>query len=117
MHPARGLKAWEAADLLADEVREAVGHLPSRRNYGLITQLVRSADAISANISEGSERRTTGEKLRCFNIGLCEANETLNHLKRAKRARIIGVRKYLHLANRTAVTHSLLSALIRSMEP
>jgi len=115
VHPARGLKAWEAADLLADEVRAALARAPTGRRYRLCDQLGRAADSISANISEGAGRPTVPDRLRFYYMGLSSAKETLNFLKRARAAKLLDDRTYFQLTNRTSVTHSLLSALIRKI--
>jgi four helix bundle protein len=116
MHPARGLKAWEAADKLANEVREAVERFPFKRSYGLAGQLCRAADSVAANIAEGSGRKTKSDQVHFYRIGLASAQETMNSLKRARGAKLMDDRVYYRLANRAFVTHALLSALIRKLE-
>jgi four helix bundle protein len=115
VHPARGLKAWEAADLLADEIRAAVACFPRGRRFGIASQLVRAADSIGANISEGCGRQTVPDQIRFYNTGISSAQETLNFLKRARKANLLDPRTYFRLTNRTTVTYSLLSALIRKL--
>jgi four helix bundle protein len=67
MHPARGLKAWDAADRLADEVRAAIDKVRrGRQRYKLIDQLCRAADAISLHISEGSGRKTVADQVHFY---------------------------------------------------
>lgn len=115
MHPARGLKAWEAADLLADEVRAAVANFPRGRSYRLRDQLCAAADSIAANISEGSAGQSIPERLRFYRSALASAQETLTFLKRARGAKLMDSRTYFRLANRTTVTHSMIAALIRRL--
>lgn len=116
MHPANGLKAWDAADLLADEVRAAVTRFPRGSAFGIAKQLCASADSIAANIAEGSGRKTGPDQVHFYHTGLASTKETLNHLKRARGARLMDDRTYYRLTNRAAVTHSLLSALIRKLD-
>lgn len=102
--------------MLADEVRAALAGAPSGRRYRLCDQLCRAADSISANIAEGAGRSTVADRLRFYHMGLSSAKETLNFLKRARAAKLFDDRNYFHLSNRTSVTHSLLSALIRKLD-
>ena len=115
MHPSRGLKAWEAADLLADEVRAAVERFPRGRRFGIASRLVRAADSMAANISEGCGRETIPDQIRFYNTGVSSAQETLNFLGRARKAHLLDRRTYFRLTDRTTVTYSLLSALIRKL--
>src|SRR5687768_7499207 len=97
VHPARGIKAWEAADLLADEVRAAVARFPSGRSYRLREQLVSAADSIAANISEGSAGQSIPERLRFYRSALASAQETLTFLKRAWGAKLLDRGEYFRL--------------------
>lgn len=116
MHPARGLKAWDAADRLADEVRAAIAKVRrGRQRYKLIDQLCRSADAISLHISEGSGRKTVADQVHFYVMGRSSAQEVLTAVKRARRARLFDDRTYYRLANLATVTHNLTSALIRKL--
>jgi four helix bundle protein len=114
MHPAKGLKAWDAADLLADEVRAALRSAP--RHSDIADQLMRAADSISAHISEGSGRETVPDRKHFFIMGRSSARETINHIKRARGARLIDQRQFYRLTNRATVTHSLVAALVRNLE-
>jgi four helix bundle protein len=115
MHPGRGLKAWEAANLLADEVRAAVANLPHGKRFGIASQLARAADSIAANIAEGCGRQTIPDQTLFYNRAISSAQEVLTFLKRARAAKLIDLRTYHRLTNRASVTHSLLAALIRSL--
>ena len=116
VHPAGGIRAWEAASLLADEVRAEARRIPYGARYGLVDQLVRAADAISANIAEGSGRKTVPDRLTFFHTALSSARETLTHLTRCFKAKLFNLRTYRRLTNRARVTHSMLAALIRTLE-
>ena len=115
MHPARGLKAWEAADQLADAIRDALSHLPRHRRGNTYNQLLKAADSIGSNISEGSGRRTKADQRQFYHVGLGSAKETLNWLRRSRRERLIDSKAYFRLSELTAITHKLLDALIRSL--
>jgi four helix bundle protein len=100
--------------LLADEVRAALRRWPQSND--LVDQLTRSADSISARISEGSGRETVPDRKHYYVMARSSTSETLNHLKRARAARLIDQRKFYRLTDRATVTYSLVAALIRSLE-
>jgi len=116
MHPARGLRVWEAASELADDVRHTVSRLPRGQRYKLVDQLVRAADSIAATIAEGSGRKTVADQLNYYHMALASTSETLNHLKRCLSASLLSRRVYHRLANHASVTHRMLSRLIRKLE-
>jgi four helix bundle protein len=115
MHPARGLRAYDAAALLSEEVRAAIARFPSGARYDLVDQLSRAVRSIGANIAEGSVQGTVPERLRFFRIALRSASETLHHLNDCNNAGLLQQKKHLQLADRASVTHAILSALIRSL--
>jgi four helix bundle protein len=114
VHPGRGLKAWEAANMLAEDVRNALKVVP-RREFRLADQLTRSADAIAAIISEGCGRRTVPDQLRYYRMAQSETNETQTHLRRA-RGRLLDLGTFYRLSNRATVTYRLIGALMKSLE-
>jgi four helix bundle protein len=79
-------------------------------------QLVGAADSIPANISEGSGRQTVPDQVRFYNTSLTSAQETLNHLKRSRRARLIDTKTSHRFANRTTVIYDMINALIRRVQ-
>jgi four helix bundle protein len=116
MHPAKQLKVWDAADELAGELRDAVARFPRGRTFGLADQLVRSAESIGANISEGCGRLTVPDQVHFYNRSQTSAQETLNHLKRCWRARLMDEKTYYRYSNRTTAIYRMLGALIRRVQ-
>lgn len=49
---------WQEARLLCAHIDEACEVIASKRNYGLVDQMRRSAISIPSNISEGFDRRS-----------------------------------------------------------
>ena len=54
--------------------------LPRKEDYGLTSQIRRSAESISSNIAEAFGRRSNKDKSRVYDISRSEAFETKNHL-------------------------------------
>ena|ERR1051325_5556348 len=115
MHPAKGLKAWEAASDLADQIRAAAQAFPTRRKYRLPDQLCSAADSIGANLAEGTAKESSKEKARSFQIALGSARETIHFLQRAKHSNLLDPHVYFPLLNRAKVTQSMIESLLRSL--
>ena len=113
MHPAKGLRAWDAARLLASEVRAAVSKFPSGAKYGIAEQLIDAVGSIGANIAEGSAQATTAAKLNFYHHALCSTSEVAHHLRETFDAKLLPVKTYRRLDELTSVTHKLIAALIR----
>ena len=62
------LVVWQKAHKLVLAVYRFSSCLPKSEEYGLVSQLTRSAVSVPANIAEGFKKRTKPEKLRYYNI-------------------------------------------------
>src|SRR5436305_12487840 len=56
------LRVWQAARKLAKNVYFATAKFPQREVYGLTSQCNRSAVSVSANLAEGSSRRSSKDQ-------------------------------------------------------
>jgi four helix bundle protein len=83
------LRVYQLAEKLADEVWDIV---VSWNNFAKDTvgkQLVRAADSIGANISEGCGRRSFQDNRRFIRIARGSLNETKHWLRRAFRRELL----------------------------
>lgn len=70
-HPARtfqDLIVWQKAHQFVLKIYEFTDKFPKEENYGLISQLRRTAIPIPSNITEGFTKKGKKDKLRFFNI-------------------------------------------------
>ena len=74
------MPVWQNAMDLAVEVFHIASALPKSEDYGLTSQIRRSANSVSANISEGFGRNTNKDKCQFYIIARGSAFETQNHL-------------------------------------
>lgn len=74
------MPVWQKAMDIAVECFFLTERLPRKEDYGLISQLRRSAESISSNIAEAFGRRSNKDKSRVYDISRSEAFETKNHL-------------------------------------
>jgi four helix bundle protein len=70
------LRVWKQAHELTLLIYKLSETFPRSERFGMISQIRRSASAVSANIAEGFGRRTTRELLRCMQIARGELEET-----------------------------------------
>ena len=74
------MPVWQNAMSLSVEIFKISSKLPRSEDYGLTSQIRRSANSISANISEGFGRNTNKDKCHFYIIARGSAFETQNHL-------------------------------------
>ena len=74
------MPVWQKAHFLSIEVFIITKDLPRSEDYGLTSQIRRSANSVSANIAEGFGRKSLKEKAQFYSIAKGSAYETQNHL-------------------------------------
>lgn len=85
----RDLLVWQRGrDLLVESYRLA-RKLPATEQYGLISQIQRSAVSIPANIAEGHARRHTGDFLHHLSMAVGSLAELETHFEAAVRLRFL----------------------------
>jgi four helix bundle protein len=76
----RDMDVWRKANELSYQVFELTKALPRSEDYGLTSQIRRSANSIAANIAEGFGRNTRKDKRNFYIIARGSAFETQSHL-------------------------------------
>jgi len=74
------MPVWNEAVELSVKVFRLTTKLPRSEDYGLTSQLRRSANSISANLAEGFGRRTMKDKSHFYIIARGSAFETQSHI-------------------------------------
>ena len=72
----RGLQVWQKAHELVLLVFTVTDRFPRADQFGIVSQVRRSASSVAANIAEGFGRGTTREFLRSLQIARGELEET-----------------------------------------
>ena len=111
MEPRRRVAVLEAADLVADEVNRLIDSRPRKRLLN-VAQLRKSANAISANISEGLGRGEGAARNDKYRIARGEAKEAISHLRSNFAAERIKKTIYWRLRNRSMVVIKMLDSLL-----
>lgn len=71
---------WKESLLLSENIFKLTLNLPKSEDYGLTSQIRRSANSISANIAEAFGKSTPKDKNRFYTIARGSAFETQSHL-------------------------------------
>ena len=74
------MPVWQKAIDLAEQVFAITEPLPRKEDYGLTSQIRRSALSVSANIAEGFGRHHTRDKLNFYYTARGSLAETKSHL-------------------------------------
>jgi len=74
------MPVWQSAMNIAEMVFSLSDTLPKKEDYGLTSQVRRSALSISANIAEAFGREHTLEKINFHYVARGSLTETQNHL-------------------------------------
>jgi four helix bundle protein len=75
------MPVWQEAMSIAEDVFRITEELPKKEDYGLTSQIRRSALSISANIAEAYGRKHSLDKRKFYYIARGSTTETQNHLE------------------------------------
>ncbi len=88
------LDVWKKAKILVIYVYKLVKKYPQDEKFLLISQSVRSAASITANLAEGSARITPKDQAHFYTIAYSTTVELLNHIIIAKELSYINEIEY-----------------------
>jgi four helix bundle protein len=74
------MPVWQKALNLSADVFKLSSQLPKSEDYGLVSQIRRSSNSITANIAEAFGRKQKMDKSRFYHIARGSAFETQSHL-------------------------------------
>jgi len=113
----RKLRVFQLADGLLMRVYRSSSAFPPAERFSLQLQLRRAAISTSANIVEGSARRTTREYLHFINIAVGSATEARYLADVARRLGYIPETDGADLVTRYTELSAQLQALLASLRP
>lgn len=74
------MPVWQKAHQLSIVIFKISSTLPRSEDYGLTSQIKRSSNSVSGNITEGFGRSTKKDKANFYIIARGSSYETQNHL-------------------------------------
>ena len=108
------LDVWKMAKDVAVAVYSAIKLFPEMERYGLTSQLTRAAVSVSANIAEGSGRKSSKDRAHFYQIAYASLMETLSHLSISLELHYIEKTVYDELRTRIFHLSRMLNALYNS---
>ena len=111
----RTLDVWKKAHQLALDVCRRTQEFPRDEQYGLTSQLRRSAASIPCNIAEGSGRATSPDFARFLDIAAGSASEVDYELLLARDLEYISSEVHKELQERVEEIRRMLSGLLRRL--
>lgn len=109
------LKVWQVAYSLAIKIYEYTKNFPKTEQYGLVTQIRRSAISISANIAEGYDRRSRKEYIQFLSIARGSLSEVETYLLFSRDLGYITLEEYDILESLRREVGKLLRGLVNSL--
>lgn len=76
----REMPVWQSSHKISICIFHLTVNLPKSEDYGLASQIRRSANSVSANISEAFGRKTSKDKSNFYIMARGSCFETQNHL-------------------------------------
>lgn len=77
------LEVYKEALQLSVKVRKLISLFPMAEKYGLISQIRRASDSITANLAEGSGRSSNMDQAHFTNIAYASGLEIISHFNLA----------------------------------
>ncbi|GAI60149.1 unnamed protein product [marine sediment metagenome] len=109
------LKVWEEAHQFTINIYNITKKFPSNEQYGLTSQIRRSASSIPTNIVEGCGQLDNGNLIRFLGIAKGSAFETEYQLLLSKDLKYINEKDYDELNEKIQKIISMLTNLIKSL--
>jgi four helix bundle protein len=111
----KDLDVWRLAVDLATDVYEVTKSFPKEQQYGMVTQMGRSAISIASNIAEGAARRGSKEFIQFIHIALGTTSELDTQLEIAIRVNLTGLEFLQRLQDTVVRINQMLRGLVRSI--
>ena len=106
----RKLQVWQKGHALSLDAADFAG-LYVRRRRTLADQIIRSAGAIPALVSEGRGCATDADFARYVTMAIKEANELENHFQQVRDSRLCPQREHERLTSATVEVRKMLIGL------
>ena len=111
------LRVWSEAHHLTLQLYKETRSFPREEQYGITSQIRRSAASIPANVAEGCGRRSDGELNRFLQIARGSASELEYHLLLAHDLEFMNDETFKELQLKLSKVQRMLTALVQRVQP
>ncbi|WBX75014.1 four helix bundle protein [Tenacibaculum ovolyticum] len=112
----RELIVWQKSMNFVTEVYRISKQFPKEENFGLTSQLRRSAVSIPSNIAEGYGREGLNDYLRFLNIAMASLFELQTQLEISYNLKYISEKEFKKLYDLSREIERMLSSFVRSLK-
>ncbi len=112
----KDLDVWRAAIDMARDIYELTKAYPKEEQYGIISQMRRSAVSIASNIAEGAARQGNKEFVQFLYIALGSASELDTQIEVSRAIGLADSNALLDLQKNLESISKMLQGLIRSVK-
>ncbi|MCB0501095.1 MAG: four helix bundle protein [Bacteroidetes bacterium] len=77
-YPFEKLEIWELSVTITVKIYEITASFPSEEKFGIVSQIRRASNSVTANIAEGASRLSNKDKARFFQIAYSSLMEVLS---------------------------------------
>ena len=112
----RELIVWQKSMRLVVKIYELTKGFPREENFGLTSQMRRSAVSISSNIAEGYGRDSLKEFIRFLNIAISSLFELQTQIEISRNLNYLDEKKYNTSYESSREVERMLSSLIRRLK-
>lgn len=116
MHNYKELTLWDKSVLFASEIYKSTSCFPKSEQYGITSQIRRSAISISSNIAEGAGRATNKDFLRFLHIANGASYELETQLIISKNLSYLDPSSFEKLNRSLMEIQKMLYSLIKTMK-
>ena len=110
------LKVWQDSHIFTMDIYNITKNFPNNENYGLTSQIRRSASSIPTNIAEGCGQLDNGNLIRFLGIAKGSAFELEYQLLLSEDLNYINKKNYNELNEKIQKIISMLTNLIKSLK-
>lgn len=109
------LLAWQKSHLLVVDVYKITLSFPINDQFGLTSQIRRSAVSITSNIAEGFSRSTKPDKTHFYTMALGSLTELQSQLLVARDVKYLNKDVCKELLDKTVLSQKLLHGLVKAL--
>lgn len=110
------LDVFKKAHNLVLKIYQITENFPAKEQFRIVSQMIKAAYSIPANIAEGSSRNTTKEYLNYLFISRGSLNELKYFLKLSKDLNYVSEDTFKQFENKCNEVGKLLNGLINSLK-
>lgn len=110
------LIVWQKSMDLAEELNSIIDGFPEKEKFNLSSQILRAADSIALNISEGSIGQSTPEQKKFIGYAIRSLAEVVTCLHKAIRRGYISTADFDTLYDESYALMNMLSAFRKSLK-